>query len=111
MSAIARLYQAQFDRSPSRTLMVTNGFLSSLADTSAQCIELFAQRPDLDPELARSYDPFRTLRFFLYSSTMGPLAGRWNKYLEHAFPLRSVLGGKVSLPSLTKRVAADQMVM
>ncbi len=41
MAAIARVYQAQFDRSPHQTLMVMNGALSALGDACAQAIELF----------------------------------------------------------------------
>ena len=38
--------------------------------------------------------------------------GRWNLLLERRFPLRSIKGSnKVSFKALSKRVAADQLIM
>jgi protein Mpv17 len=38
--------------------------------------------------------------------------GRWNKFLEIRFPLRSVGNSNhVSFKALAKRVAADQIIM
>jgi hypothetical protein len=43
---------------------------------------------------------------------LGPIMGRWNRYLEHKFPLRSQAGkSTASFTALSKRVAADQLVM
>jgi protein Mpv17 len=43
---------------------------------------------------------------------LGPIMGRWNRYLEHRFPLRSQAGkGSASFTALSKRVVADQLVM
>jgi hypothetical protein len=43
---------------------------------------------------------------------IGPIMGRWNRYLEHKFPLRSQAGkSTVSFTALSKRVVADQLVM
>jgi hypothetical protein len=50
---------------------------------------------------------WRTLKIKI---STGPLMGRWNRFLEHSFPLKSI-GGKVSLNALAKRVGADQTVM
>ena len=43
----------------------------------------------------------------------GPLIGRWNFFLERNFPLRPVESrtGNVSVKALSKRVAADQLIM
>lgn len=41
MATIARIYQAQFDRAPTKTLMITNGALAALGDICAQSMELF----------------------------------------------------------------------
>ncbi|KIO29666.1 hypothetical protein M407DRAFT_242533 [Tulasnella calospora MUT 4182] len=106
MATLARIYQSSFDRAPAQTLMFTNGCLSALGDVCAQSIELFSSR-DLE---RKNYDPARTIRFIAFGVGMGPLIGRWNKFLEHAFPLRAA-GGKVSFTSLAKRVAADQTMM
>lgn len=80
------------------------------------------------------FDPIRTLRFFAFGFGMGewslqsemshdvklycipgPLIGRWNFLLERHFPLRlqttNGTVGNVSLRALSKRVAADQLVM
>ncbi|KAG8943064.1 hypothetical protein FRC03_002681, partial [Tulasnella sp. 419] len=41
-----------------------------------------------------------------------PVIGKWNHFLEVKFPLRSLGNlGKVSFPSLAKRVTVDQLVM
>jgi len=43
----------------------------------------------------------------------GPVIGRWNKYLELKFPLRTRREGAAtgSFAALSKRVAVDQIVM
>jgi hypothetical protein len=41
----------------------------------------------------------------------GPAIGRWNKYLEVKFPLRTRREGAISFAALFKRVAVDQLVM
>jgi len=41
----------------------------------------------------------------------GPAIGRWNKYLELRFPLRSRGEGTTSFSALSKRVLVDQIVM
>jgi len=86
--------------------MFANGVLSALGDASAQTVELFSSH-DLH---VKRYDPVRTLRFAIFGASLGPLLGRWNAFLERALPLRST-GGHVSLPSLAKRVGADQLFM
>jgi protein Mpv17 len=42
---------------------------------------------------------------------LGPIIGRWNKYLELRFPLRSRGEGTTSFYALSKRVLVDQIVM
>ncbi|KAG9012828.1 hypothetical protein FRB94_004974 [Tulasnella sp. JGI-2019a] len=106
MSGLARIYQAQFERAPTRTLMFTNGFLNALGDLSAQGIQLYSS----DELQWRHYDSMRTLRFVVFGATLGPFLGRWNKFLDHMFPLRSAAASKVSYVSLTKRVGADQLI-
>jgi protein Mpv17 len=41
----------------------------------------------------------------------GPVIGRWHKYLEHKFPLRTRREGATNFVSLAKRVAVDQIIM
>lgn len=69
----------------------------------------------------------RTMRFFCYGLAMsafsnwshfigfslfsGPIMGRWNIFLERRFPSRRLQMGKLSIKSLSKRLAADQLVM
>ena len=46
------------------------------------------------------------------NAASGPAIGKWNKFLEARFPLRTIGGsGRVSLRALSKRVAADQIIM
>lgn len=45
MSAVARVYQAHFERAPTRTLMIANGFLNAVGDLSAQSVQLFVCTP------------------------------------------------------------------
>ncbi|KAG8843306.1 hypothetical protein FRB96_004196 [Tulasnella sp. 330] len=131
MSGLARIYQAQFERAPTRTLMIVNGSLNAIGDFSAQGIQSYVILPLsfsryiigsktfsnflLDDNQSseefqwQHYDPIRTLRFMAFGATLGPFLGRWNRFLEHTFPLRSS-GGTVSLLSLAKRVGVDQSV-
>ncbi|KZT21716.1 hypothetical protein NEOLEDRAFT_1099047 [Neolentinus lepideus HHB14362 ss-1] len=111
--AIARAYQQSFDTHPYGTLAVTNGALNALGDFVAQIAQkTFGPREDRQRQ---RYDVLRTLRFFAFGFTMGPIIGRWNIFLERKFPLRTIqsgpIAGKVSIPALTKRVAADQLFM
>ena len=43
MAAVARIYQASFDRNPRGTLALTNGTLSAVADACAQSVQLFVR--------------------------------------------------------------------
>ncbi|TDL28748.1 hypothetical protein BD410DRAFT_760321 [Rickenella mellea] len=104
----ARAYQRSFDARPSTTLALTNGTLFALGDAVAQLSQIMQAKSNEE----KSYQPLRTLRFFTFGVGMGPLLGRWNRFLEQRFPLRAVGGsGKVSTTALCKRVAADQLVM
>lgn len=109
-SLVARFYQQSFETHPYRTLAFTNGTLNGLGDAAAQLSQrAFGGKPHDQPHI---YDPLRTLRFLCFGFGLGPFIGRWNFFLEHTFPLRTVAGtGKVSLKALSKRVVADQLFM
>ncbi|KAJ7431801.1 hypothetical protein B0H11DRAFT_2128493 [Mycena galericulata] len=106
---LARAYQTSFDTRPHTTLAVTGGCLNAFGDVVAQCSHNILRKPHEDRS---SFDPIRTLRFFVFGATISPFLGRWNAFLERQFPLRALNGtGKVSLKALSKRVACDQIVM
>lgn len=82
-----------------------------------------------------AYDPLRTLRFAIFGMGMGPIIGRWMRFLERAIPIpaKATLGragkgagGILTGPAgasagvgkgsgegiqLVKRVVADQIIM
>ncbi|KAH8120642.1 hypothetical protein DFH11DRAFT_1500048 [Phellopilus nigrolimitatus] len=107
----ARAYQQSFDARPYTTLALTNGALSAVGDAVAQGAQILVRDAHED---ARRYDPQRTLRFFTFGFAMGPLIGRWNKFLEHRFPLRALapttVGPGAFSPLAAGRVAADQLL-
>jgi len=109
----ARAYQQSFEARPRTTLAVTNGSLFAIGDGVAQLTQLFTYNPDLHRGSKRPlYDIARTARFFAFGVGMGPLLGRWNRFLEHRFPLRGIAtSNRVSISALGKRVAADQLFM
>lgn len=108
---LARVYQQSFEHRPYWTLAITNGALNALGDTVAQLTEAVTQRSTSHEPWPR-YDIPRTLRFFAFGLGMGPLIGRWNFFLERHFPLRANGStGKVSVKALSKRVAADQLLI
>ncbi|KAA1468585.1 hypothetical protein DENSPDRAFT_912358 [Dentipellis sp. KUC8613] len=105
---LARAYQQSFEAHPHGTLAVAGGALNALGDAVAQSVQMLISKDEKRP----SYDYIRTIRFFCFGVGMSPLIGRWNKFLEHTFPLRVEGGsGKVSFTALSKRVACDQLVM
>jgi len=114
--AFARIYQQSFESHPHYTLAVTNGTLNALGDVVAQSVQLLTHSQGNEYRQP-TYDPARTVRFFLFGVGMGPLIGRWNTFLERRFPLRvgrpSRLTDKsrVSIAGLTKRVSSDQLLM
>ncbi|EMD41716.1 hypothetical protein CERSUDRAFT_90289 [Gelatoporia subvermispora B] len=112
--ALVRAYQQSFESHPYGTLALTNGVLNAAGDAVAQVVEKMTFLQDDDHRRPR-YDIPRTLRFFTFGVGMGPIIGRWNFFLEKHFPLRfrgsSSGAPRVSIPALTKRVAADQIVM
>ncbi|KAM0749331.1 hypothetical protein T439DRAFT_290643, partial [Meredithblackwellia eburnea MCA 4105] len=59
---------------------IINGTLSSVGDCCAQTMFV-----------SLSCLPAQTLRFLIFGSGIGPLAGMWNRYLEHNFPIREVV--------------------
>ncbi|KAI0724326.1 hypothetical protein C8T65DRAFT_563362 [Cerioporus squamosus] len=111
--ALARVYQQSFESHPYTTLAFTNGALNALGDAVAQVTQRFIEQQDENPRRHQPrYDIPRTMRFFAFGFGMGPVIGRWNFFLEHHFPLRSIGGsGKVSLRALARRVGADQLLM
>ncbi|KAF8922299.1 hypothetical protein CPB85DRAFT_1209269 [Mucidula mucida] len=103
---VARVYQQSFQAHPNTTLAFTGGTLNALGDLVAQRTQN-AENEDPHP-----YDYARTFRFFCYGFTISPLIGRWNSFLEHRFPLRSILNPSQSnSKALAKRVAYDQLVV
>ncbi|KAH7911230.1 hypothetical protein BJ138DRAFT_1151172 [Hygrophoropsis aurantiaca] len=106
---IARAYQHFFDTHPNRTLALTGGTLNALGDVIAQISQNIVTK---EHERRPGWDAARTLRFFCFGFGLSPLLGRWNLFLERRFPLRVRRGqGKVSFGALSKRVAADQLLM
>ncbi|KAI9512661.1 hypothetical protein F5148DRAFT_1161858 [Russula earlei] len=107
---LARAYKRSFEAYPHVTLAVAGGALTALGDVVAQLSQhIVAPEDNRKPGL--HYDVPRTLRYFCFGAGMSPLIGRWNKYLEHKFPLRSSREGPASFAALSKRVAVDQIVM
>jgi len=107
--AVARVYQQSFQTHPNSTLAVTGGTFNALGDFVAQTYQNTVGKEE--HSVAR-YDVDRTIRFFCFGFAISPLIGRWNTFLERQFPLRVTSGSsKVSLKALSKRVAADQIIM
>ncbi|KAF9243812.1 hypothetical protein BU15DRAFT_71931 [Melanogaster broomeanus] len=105
---ITRAYQRYFDTHPNGTLAVTGGILNAFGDIIAQ----FSQNALTEEHERRpGWDPARTLRFFCFGFGISPLLGRWNILLERSFPLRRWRTQAISFKALSKRVAADQVVM
>lgn len=117
LQAFARFYNANFDRRPVPTLMITNGVLNTIADAVAQSSQMvLAQRnmphPDtseFQPPPPQGYDYARTLRFAVFGVAMGPLIGVWMRFLERNVPL--VGGSRRRGIQLGKRVFADQFLL
>jgi len=110
LSIVTRFYQQSFETHPYRTLAFTNGLLNGVGDAVAQISQRFFDGDLRDKP--RPYDPARTFRFFCFGFGLGPFIGRWHLFLENTVPLRVLQGtGKVSLKALSKRVAADQLLM
>jgi len=107
---IARVYRRSFDAYPHSTLAIAGGALTALGDVVAQVSQQIVTPEDNCGQEYR-YDVARTLRFFLFGAGMGPAIGRWNKYLEVKFPLRTRREGATSFAALFKKVAVDQIVM
>jgi len=111
---IARAYQHSFESHPNTTLAIIGGCLNAFGDVVAQVSQNTWRK---EHEEYRRYDFARSLRFFCYGFTISPLMGRWNRFLESRFPLRTMhikrgrLSSKISLKGLTKRVACDQLIM
>ncbi|KAH9982234.1 hypothetical protein BGW80DRAFT_1262347 [Lactifluus volemus] len=108
---LARFYQQSFEAYPHFTLAVAGGALTALGDAVAQFSQHLITPPN-DHKRVPHYDFPRTFRFFCFGAGISPIMGRWNRYLEHKFPLRSQAGkSTVSFTALSKRVVADQLVM
>jgi protein Mpv17 len=105
---LARAYQHSFDTHPNSTLALTGACLTAFGDVVAQVAQVTAGRRN--GEERHTYDVARTTRFFCYGLAISPVMGRWNAFLERRFPLRRSTG-KISFKALSKRVAADQLIM
>ncbi|KAF8203275.1 hypothetical protein BJ912DRAFT_350795 [Pholiota molesta] len=110
---LARAYQYSFDTHPNLTLALMGGSLNAVGDAMAQLAQMYCVSfGPKDCEKPRKYDFQRTARFFVFGMGISPIMGRWNKFLERRFPLRSLNNtGRVSITALSKRVACDQLVM
>ncbi|KAI5991511.1 hypothetical protein EDD15DRAFT_1089806 [Pisolithus albus] len=105
---ITRAYQHFFDTHPNGTLALTGGVLNAVGDIVAQVSQ--NTLPE-DQQRRPGWDAARTLRFFCFGFGISPLLGRWNVVLERRFPLCRRRSHKVNLGALSKRVAADQLLM
>ncbi|OXC68068.1 hypothetical protein AYX13_03277 [Cryptococcus neoformans] len=134
LHSVARLYNTNFDRRPVATLVVTNGVLNTIADVLAQYSTIIMHNPTPQSPTP-AYDPVRTLRFATFGMGMGPIIGRWMRFLERAIPIPAKAslgtagkgaGGILTGPAgasagvgkgsgegiqLVKRVVADQAIM
>ncbi|WVQ77498.1 hypothetical protein IAR50_007184 [Cryptococcus sp. DSM 104548] len=118
LRSFARLYNTNFERRPTATLIVTNGALNGIAD-------VFLHKPTLRSPQPTKYDYARTLRFTVFGMAEGPLIGRWMSFLERRIPMRNILksgGSTIAHGAATrrqrgeglqiaKRVLADQVIM
>jgi len=111
VQSFGRYYQHSFETHPHVTLACANGALSSLGDFVAQVSQMVLQRRQRPHDPTLQYDLQRTARFLAFGISMGPVIGRWNKFLEFQFPLKSGKQQGVSMTALGKRVASDQLVM
>jgi len=107
--ALAQVYRRSFESYPHVTLAVAGGALTALGDVVAQFSQIITSEDD--HRRGFQYDVPRTVRFFCFGAGISPLIGRWNKYLELKFPLRSRRGGASSFTQLSKRVLVDQVFM
>jgi len=105
---IARAYLHFFDTHPHRTLALTGGVLNAFGDIVAQVSQNALSEDNQDRP---GWDAVRTLRFFCFGFGISPLLGRWNVFLERKFPLCRRRSHRVSFKALSKRVAADQLIM
>ncbi|EJD55313.1 hypothetical protein AURDEDRAFT_78349 [Auricularia subglabra TFB-10046 SS5] len=114
-AALARYYNASFDRSPYTTLALANCGLSVLGDAIAQVTQIQVGNAlgilsTRDGE-GTHFDLVRSARFAAFGLVMGPFIGRWVKFLEHQFPMHPSKGRSRNFVQLAKRVASDQIVM
>ena len=107
LGQFVKFYNANFERRPIPTLMITNSTLNTLADILAQTSTIYLSPADEKP----SYDPERTLRFAVFGAAMGPFIGRWLRLLERHIPMVKAGGAGSTGMQLAKRVLADQVIM
>ncbi|KAI6133325.1 hypothetical protein EDD16DRAFT_17682 [Pisolithus croceorrhizus] len=105
---ITRAYQQFFETHPNGTLALTGGILNAVGDIVAQVSQNTLSE---DQQRRPGWDTARTLRFFCFGFGISPLLGRWNVVLERRFPLCRRRSHKVNFSALSKRVAADQLLM
>ncbi|GAA5972469.1 hypothetical protein JCM8115_002218 [Rhodotorula mucilaginosa] len=77
MSPVDDVHRWLFETHPRAGVALMYGSLNAIGDTCAQVF--FSDE---------SYDPARTLRFFIFGVGIAPLALMWNAYLERQYPLR-----------------------
>ncbi|GAA5874444.1 hypothetical protein JCM3774_005722 [Rhodotorula dairenensis] len=77
MSLVHQAHRWLFETHPQAGVAIMYGTLNAIGDTCAQVF--FSDQ---------SYDPARTLRFFIFGVGIAPLALMWNAYLERQYPLR-----------------------
>eukprot|EP01117_Protostelium_nocturnum_P020844 TRINITY_DN9629_c0_g1_i1.p1 TRINITY_DN9629_c0_g1~~TRINITY_DN9629_c0_g1_i1.p1 ORF type:complete len:211 (+),score=59.90 TRINITY_DN9629_c0_g1_i1:704-1336(+) len=88
-------YMMQLLNHPIRTKMISGGVIASLSDISAQLLIprlVSAPRNNNNapaPGSLQSYNPFRTLKFFVYAATLNLGVHFWYKFLDFLFRGRS----------------------
>ncbi|BGP55910.1 hypothetical protein JCM8202_005252 [Rhodotorula sphaerocarpa] len=87
MSPIKAAHTWLFETHPQAGVATIYGSLNAVGDTCAQVFFSDA-----------TYDPLRTLRFFIFGFGIAPLALLWNTYLERQYPLRPSTDADLNLP-------------
>lgn len=100
-------------RRPLLTLALTNGAMGGAGDIIAQSLTMNTATKE-DGAFNRRYDPWRTVRFFVYGCAFAPVAFKWYSYLDRRFPVASIStasksGAAAKTMAVCKRVAVDQI--
>ncbi|KAJ1989814.1 hypothetical protein GGI25_002628 [Coemansia spiralis] len=139
-AAFKKFWNRCAERRPLSTISLTNGAMGATGDILAQFLV-----PETKPTLSNSntfstadadtgsnemsnarqlvatYNPWRTVRFFVYGCMFGPVAYKWYSFLDRRFPFpkptsmailssrkQSQLASKKT--SIIKRVSMDQLL-